>query len=100
MTEENKWIIFISDPSNSLKSVPIDDRTQEVCEKAVEIFSSNIKYVPEKYLTKKMCKNSIIKNPWNIEYIPDKFMTRKLAKLALKGNINTSIFINNPYYRT
>ena len=58
-------------------SIPNQNKTQEICDIAVSLYSFLIVYCPDKYLTQKMCDEDVDDSLAVLKLIPDWFVTSK-----------------------
>lgn len=68
----------------SLKNLPNELITEEMCKKAVEQGGYALNYVPEGFKTEEICRIAVRQNGWLLEYVPEKFKTEELCKLAVE----------------
>ena len=98
-----------------LLDIPKDQRTFELCYKAVEIDKMQLKYVPEKHKTEELiktirhyngilkftpfvlktyenCLDAVTRNPINIKHVPRKYKTTELCSKSLEwGHVEVSL---------
>lgn len=60
----------IREKKNSLKNVPMELRTAELCEHTVKCNNWNICFVLKEHLTHQLCLTVIKKNPWAAMHVP------------------------------
>ena len=58
---------------NPLEFINVCNKTQKMCDKAIDIYPSAIKFIPECFLTHEMC--DIVTNMFS--YIPDRYKTQE-----------------------
>ena len=64
--------------------VPEYFKTQEMCEKAVNVHPWALKFVPDKYKTQGMCNDAAACNPWSLEFVPDYLKTQKMCERSVE----------------
>ena len=69
--------------SITLDMLPVDRRTQEVCDVAVPAFPQNSRYVPEPLLTPENLQSWVEQDGWVLGYIPQDKKTVALGIVAV-----------------
>lgn len=68
-----------------LEYIPVSERTQELCEKALDVNAAEaLRYVPPQFLTKAFCETAFVKTPESIARIPKQFQTKAMCKKAVE----------------
>ena len=80
--------IAVKNYGYSLKYIPIDDRTEELCEIALQNSSSRVlEYVPDKYKTRKRCIESLSSsNHLMFSHLPAELRTKEFIQYILSIN--------------
>ena len=65
----------------TLKFVPENLQTQEMCKRVVEENPLLLKYVPDRFKTKEICDKTVSHDPSSLQYVPDYFVTQQQVKL-------------------
>ena len=66
--------------SYALRHVPDHFKTQQMCERTVEIVSWSLAYVPDHFKTQQMCERAVEKDLCLPEYVPNWFVTQGQIK--------------------
>lgn len=67
-----------------LKSVPVEERTEELCMIAVHQNPKALKYVPKKIQTEDLCKYALKKDPTVFDLVSVRLMSEKICLYAVK----------------
>ena len=81
---------YLNAAGDSLKWVPKELKTKELCEYAVSIRGAALEYVPEEPKTKELCTIAVDKIGRAFEFVPEKFKSPELCKIAVEkygGNL-------------
>ena len=67
-------------PTSGLFFIPDHLKTQEMCNKGVDMELCFLWFVPDHLKTQGMCDKAVHKKPWLLKYVPDWFVTRQKLK--------------------
>ncbi len=67
-----------------LKSIPMKDRTEELCKIAVQQAPKALDYVPTKWQSESLCKEALKKDPSVFCLIKEKALSESLCRYAVK----------------
>ena len=68
-------------PTSGLFFIPDHLKTQEMCDKEMDIEPCFLRLVPNRLKTQGMCDKAVHNEPWLLKYVPDWFVTHQQAKL-------------------
>ena len=68
-------------PMLGLFFIPDHLKTQEMCNKEVDIKPHFLVLVPDRLRAEEMCNKAVCKYPWLLKYLPDWFVTQQQLKL-------------------
>ena len=68
-------------------AIPMQFKTQEICDKEVSVDPWSLWGVPEQYITQEICNEAIRHDPAVLFLVPDCFKTQELCINALKARI-------------
>ena len=57
-----------------------------MCKKTVEVKWWTLRYVPDQYKTQEICNKAIAEDPWFFLSVPDSFVTQKKVKIWHKDD--------------
>ena len=67
-------------------------KTQEMCNKAVDIFPFVFDSVPDWYKTQEMCHKVVSKEPFTLKNCLDRYKTKEMLDKAVVAFLQTMIF--------
>jgi len=70
--------------TGTLKYIPHDKITNELCEIAIKLNGCALEYVPLDKTTKELCKMAVIQNGCALKYVPLDKITNELCEIAIK----------------
>ena len=75
------------------------NKTQEICDIVVSLYSLLIVYCPDKYKTQKICDEAVDDCLAALKFIPDWFVTSKmLENVDIALHANDDILFNNEHF--
>ena len=93
-----EWYADIQKKGYSLRSVPEDERTPEMCFVAVHYWGAALEYVPGKYKTYELCLYAVRHNtPVDagcsaLAFVPEELKTQELCLEAIRHDYLISVF--------
>jgi len=78
-------IFFKPINERALKYIPKEDRTAELCLKAVKSNCFALQYVPEEHKTAELCLEAVKSSGYTLKYVPEKHKTAELCFEAIKA---------------
>ena len=66
---------------STLKFVPHNLQTQEMCKRVVDENPRLLKYVPDRFKTKEICDKAVSYDPSSLQYVPDYFVVQQQLKI-------------------
>ncbi len=66
----------------SLRYIPDEFKTYELCKYAVENQGLALEYVPKWFVTQEICDIAVKENGIALAYVPEKYMTKEMVKIA------------------
>ena len=76
----NKLFYFINDQNR-------EDKLSNMIKCHVTFNPNTLKIVPENMKTEEMCKMAVKANYWTLEFVPENMKTEEMCKMAVKENI-------------
>lgn len=67
-----------------LKSIPLKDRTEELCKIAVRQNPKALEFVPPKWQSESLCKRALKEDPTVFSFIKEKALSESLCRYAVK----------------
>ena len=61
-------------------------KTQEMCERALDVHPWTLKFFPDHLKTKKMCDRAIEENPYTLEFVPDHLKMKEMCERAVDAH--------------
>lgn len=79
----------IQNNNTSFRYVPDTFKTEELCSFAVSISGTTLKFVPESLKTDTLCRTAIQNFPWALKEVPEELKTKELCEFAFEGCMKT-----------
>ena len=70
----------------SIREVPDNFKTQEMCERVAEKYPPLFIYVSDWLKTWEMCNNTVRRQPWALRFVPDHFKTQEMCDDAVRND--------------
>ena len=66
-----------------LRYVPVQYKTQQMSDKAVDDYSHALEFVPECYKTQKICDKAVDTHTITVKYVPECYKTQEMCKMFI-----------------